>query len=105
MAQSDARTPKWSKQPWISLRAASSASLTRASSGAFISKFFSVGTEAAATCNAARLPLQALVEWSAQCDVRVLSSIHTPQEARRLSQSSPPSSSFRNVLRGIDTGR
>ena len=41
-----------------------------------MSKFFSVGTEAAATCNAARLSLQALIEQSAWREVGVLKKIN-----------------------------
>jgi len=55
-------TPKWLKQSWISERAVVNALATSAFSGAFTSKFLSVGTEAAATCNAERVSPHALVE-------------------------------------------
>jgi hypothetical protein len=61
VSESSVHTPKWLKQPWIFVRANVNASFTRAFSGAFMSKFLSVGTKVTATCNADRVSPQALV--------------------------------------------
>lgn len=62
IGENDVLTPKWLKQPWIFVRAIVNVLSTRAISGEFMSKFLSVEIEAAATCNAVRVSLQALGE-------------------------------------------